>query len=261
MSRFAAYISGERVVEVSREGEVKTHDFTRRPGILDTGIALPAGAPEWARNTSRLWTEVGLAERRKDSLMAREVLIATPHQMPPDERKRFIAEHAQWLADRYRTPVQYGLHKPTRRQDPRNYHAHLLMPSRELTAEGFGRKLSELELGGGGRKHVEAIREHVAGVINAALARARIPERVDHRSERRQRSGIRSKMAALRDLFARGKERTMSDDGKAPARKKGWSEQLKELQLRMQQKDRTREIERPPPRRAPPERKEPERGR
>lgn len=185
----AAYRAGAAVAD---QGTGKVHDFRRRGGVVESFIVLPKGAPGWASDRSRLWSEVGLVERRKDAVLAREVLMETPPELPAEERKRMVLEHAEWLAERFQTAVDVALHMPTKHQDPRHFHTHLLMPARVLTPDGFGRKLRELDMRQGGRKHVEAIREHVAGVTNAALHRAGLDITLNHRSVRRQASEVRA---------------------------------------------------------------------
>ncbi|MHA4915609.1 MobA/MobL family protein, partial [Enterococcus faecium] len=47
---------------------------------------------------------------------------------------------SQEVADRYKVAVDLAVHDPRPSGDPRNYHAHLLMTTREVTPEGLGAK-------------------------------------------------------------------------------------------------------------------------
>jgi hypothetical protein len=60
----AAYRSAGRI-EDERQGTI--HDYTRKGGVVVTGIALPDGAPEWARDRSALWNAAEAAEKRKNA--------------------------------------------------------------------------------------------------------------------------------------------------------------------------------------------------
>jgi len=51
------------------------HDYTRKGGVVVTGIAVSDGAPDWARDRSALWNAAEAAEKRKNSTVAREVEI------------------------------------------------------------------------------------------------------------------------------------------------------------------------------------------
>ena len=68
----AAYRSAGRI-EDERQGMI--HDYTRKGGVVVTGIAVSDGAPDWARDRSALWNAAEAAEKRKNSTVAREVEI------------------------------------------------------------------------------------------------------------------------------------------------------------------------------------------
>lgn len=79
-----------------------------------------------------------------------------------------------------------AIHAPGRQGDQRNHHAHLLTTTRRIGAEGLGEKSRELDQKTSGE--VERWRGRFAELQNAALERAQLAERVDHRSH--QRRGI-----------------------------------------------------------------------
>jgi hypothetical protein len=94
------------------------------------------------------------------------------------------------VADHYKVAVDLAVHEPRPSGDPRNHHAHLLMTSREVSAEGLGAKAA-LELSRHERMRLglpsssqefTAIRERWATITNEALKEANIEARVDHRS-------------------------------------------------------------------------------
>ena len=167
----AAYRSGTRIGE---------YDYTRRRGVAHRFILLPATAPQWTR--AELWQEAEEAERRKNSVVAREVLIALPHELPPADRIALTRALASWLVSRYGVAVDAALHAPRSGHDERNYHAHLLMTTRRLSAAGLGEKTRELDDNRiTGPREIEAMRAAWSAMVNAygftLEPRARLPER------------------------------------------------------------------------------------
>jgi septal ring factor EnvC (AmiA/AmiB activator) len=75
-----------------------------------------------------------------------------------------------------------ALHEPSKHGDDRNYHAHILMTTRRMEADGLGQKTRELDDNTQGKAEVLHIREHAADLINAALEQTGSNERIDHRS-------------------------------------------------------------------------------
>jgi MobA/MobL family len=65
----AAYRSGAQI-DCEREG--KSHDYSRKSGVLHGRILLPEGAPVWAADRAALWNAAEAAEKRKDAVVARE---------------------------------------------------------------------------------------------------------------------------------------------------------------------------------------------
>ena len=172
-----AYRSGARI-EDRRTGEV--FDYTRRRGVEASALFLPPGAPEWDRQA--LWNAAEAAENRKNSQVAREVIIALPHELSPEEREELAAEFSRWLVERHGVAVDMAIHAPHRQGDERNYHAHLLVSTRRLEAEGFTEKTRELDVKGTSSEHIAAWRSTWESQVNRSLERAGKAERVDCRS-------------------------------------------------------------------------------
>jgi hypothetical protein len=189
----AAYRSGERIRD---ERTRHTYDHTERQGVMHKEILLPAriaGADlGWATDRSALWNAAEAAEKRKDARVAREYLIALPSELTHPQQVNVVRGFAQDLADRYGFAVDVALHAPRnfRGSDPRNFHAHLLATTREVSREGLGRKTTfdlndenrrKLGLGPGVRELFYA-RQRWAEVANMALELAHVDARIDHRS-------------------------------------------------------------------------------
>lgn len=177
----AAYRSGALLVD-ERTGEVA--DYTRKRGVVHTEIIAPADAPAWALDRAALWNAAEAAERRKNSVVAREYELALPAELPAAERQAAAAAFGRWLADRFGVAVDVAIHAPGGAGDQRNHHAHVLTTTRALGPEGFAGKTRELDDRKSGA--VEEVRAKWAEISNAALERAQVAERVDHRSHERR---------------------------------------------------------------------------
>jgi len=189
----AAYRSGERIRD-ERSG--RTYDHTNRQDVMHKEILLPArfaGADmAWASDRSALWNAAETAEQRRNARVAREYMIALPAELTHPQRVDVVRGFAQQLAERYGFAVDAVVHAPRnfRGSDSRNFHAHLLATTREVSREGLGRKTT-LELSdnnrralglGGTRDELLFVRKRWAEVANAALESAHVDARIDHRS-------------------------------------------------------------------------------
>ena len=189
----AAYRSGERIRD-ERTG--RTYDHTDRRDVLHKEVLVPgrlAGSDMgWARDRATLWNAAESAESRKNARVAREYLVALPVELDPDQRIRLARGFAQELTDRYQFALDLAVHAPRDfpGSDPRNYHAHLLATTREVTASGLAAK-TPLEFNDSRRQELGLqpvvhelllVRERWATVTNEALRDAGVEVRVDHRS-------------------------------------------------------------------------------
>jgi len=186
----AAYRSSERLIN-ERDGQ--THDFTARRGVEHTEIVLPEGVDaEWAQDRSTLWNAAEFAEKRKDARVAREIEVALPHELSAEQRLELTREFAHGLADRYGVAVDFAIHSPHGDTDVRNHHAHVLLTTRKVGADGLGDKTDlELEnktlLARGlptSHDQLRDIRLDWEGRANRHLALAGHDIRIDHRSHR-----------------------------------------------------------------------------
>ena len=130
----AAYRSGTKIDQ---------YDYTHRRGVADRFLLLPPAAPNWTR--PRLWDEAEQAEKRCNSVVAREVLIALPHEMPLLARRKAVETLCRFLVSRYQVAADAALHTPKRGHDARNHHAHILMTTRRISAQGMTEKTKELD--------------------------------------------------------------------------------------------------------------------
>ena len=132
----AAYRSGSEITD-DRTGEI--HDYTRKGGIEWTGISAPQNAPAWAQDRAKLWNAVEKAEQRKDSQVAREIQLSLPHELNFEQRNALVCAFADELIGRGMV-ADIAMHRPDCHGDQRNFHAHILLTTREIGPKGFGAK-------------------------------------------------------------------------------------------------------------------------
>lgn len=171
----AAYRAAERIDDV-RSGE--SHDYTRKGGVLETAILAPAFAPDWVHDRATLWNTVEHVEKRKDAQVAREITLALPRELSPEDRRALVETWAQDRLVSRGMVADVAIHAPHREGDNDNHHAHILITTREIDPEGFGKKNREWN----DKALVEEWRESWAEAQNRALERSGFAERVDHRS-------------------------------------------------------------------------------
>lgn len=187
------------------------HDYSRKAGVLDSFLMVPRQAPDWARDRDALWNAAELAENRKNSVTGRELILSLPHELDLADHQAMTRRFGERLVRRYGVAVDIAIHAPSKDGDQRNVHAHLMMTTRKLGAEGFGEKTRLLDenrpqlqrdedgnpvLDADGKKRytpargpqeVQWMREEWAGIENTFL-RDRGLETVDHRSLKEQGS-------------------------------------------------------------------------
>ncbi|WP_417803669.1 MobQ family relaxase [Thalassospira lucentensis] len=184
----AAYRSGERL---SDEREQKQFDYRRRKGVLATGIS------GWEGSRENLWNAAEEAERRKNSVVAREVILALPHELQQDGLQRLVEKYSEWLHARHGFAVDWAIHKPDRDGDQRNLHAHLLLTTRRVVDDTLTGKTRELDRRQTSSGHLEEWRRNWARYCNVAMMAEQVESILDHRSYERQAkaSGKKVKVA------------------------------------------------------------------
>lgn len=189
-----AYRAGIKITD-DRLG--KTYDYTKRNGVLWTGMATPHGLNI---DRNELWNLAEKTETRSNSRTAREIVINIPHELVQGDQsagKMLAYEFATNLSQKYQIAVDIAVHAPDKQGDNRNYHAHLLLTTRQITQEQDGRfelgKKSQLEMSNAQLKQagllsnqdeLKEIRRKWAELANTYLAEHGLNERIDHRSHK-----------------------------------------------------------------------------
>jgi MobA/MobL family len=113
---------------------------------------------------------------------AREYELALPASVSAQQREAITRAFAQELVLRYGVAVTTAIHEPSRYGDDRNFHAHILSTTRRMEVDGLGKKTRILDDIKTGPQEVLYLRGYACELINDALERAGVDERVDHRS-------------------------------------------------------------------------------
>ena len=199
----AAYRSGQKL---TNEWDGQTHDYTHKGGIVHSEILLPAHAPPAFQDRATLWNSVEEIEKSGKAQLAREIEIALPVEL---DRATQLALVRAYVKDNFVAAgmcADFALHD----KGDGNPHAHIMLTMRPLTPGGeWGAKCcKEYDLDprgqripdgkGGWKNHradttdwnekdkAEQWRAAWAEYANRALEQTGRPERIDHRSYKRQ---------------------------------------------------------------------------
>jgi hypothetical protein len=167
------------------------HDYSPRAkkSVASAEIFLPTNAPEWAYDRGKLWRGADSAERKKNAVTGREFVVNLPHELDDKQRRELVSRFAKEIVKRHGCAVDAAIHRPDRRGDKRNHHAHIMLSTRRLDELGFGAKTRELDLSkttNAKPSALEQCRALWAQYTNEALSAAGIDATIDHRSYRRQ---------------------------------------------------------------------------
>lgn len=166
----------------------------------------------WSGSAKDLWNAAECAEVRRDARVIRELRPSLPAELPLTEQVRLVRSFGLWLRDQYGVAVQADIHAPRfldrnteklhaadklelRRETylsalfdsdltNRNFHAHILMTTREVCSQtgAFGAKTRILDHKKTGPEEILRIRQEWEKRTNAALKRIGSSARVDLRS-------------------------------------------------------------------------------
>ena len=189
-----AYRAG---IAITDERLGKTYDYTKRHGVLWTGLATPNDVKI---DRNELWNLAEKSENRSNSRTAREIVINIPHELMQGDLgtgNMLAHEFASQLSEKYQVAVDVAVHAPDKQGDNRNFHAHLLLTTRKLEQDRHGNiKLtdkSQLEMSNtqlkkagllSNQDELKEIRKAWADLTNEYLAEHGIDERIDHRSHK-----------------------------------------------------------------------------
>lgn len=143
----AAY---RRATALLDEQENKKWDFSKKAGVIHKEISLPSNAPSWLKDlvenytkdpdlaSEKLWNKVERSEKRIDAQLAREIEFALPIELDSAQSIQLARE---FINDQFTIrgmAADWSVH-----WDAGNPHVHAMLTMRELTADGFGKKVTD----------------------------------------------------------------------------------------------------------------------
>ena len=183
MARALAYRCGMALVDV-RTG--RRHDYTRRRDreeIAQIGVGQFRGMDaSWSLDNAQLLADrIDTAERRCNSVVARDLESALPCELDSDQQLALVKQWTNMIARHYRAPVPYAIHHPAADGDVRNTHVHVLLPDRRVADDGIamGQKLRVLADLKSGPRQIKILRRAWQMIVNRHLRAAGIDESID----------------------------------------------------------------------------------
>ena len=129
----AAYRAGEKLFS-EIYGEYS--DYTRKRGIIETGILLPSFAPKEYENREKLWNAVEQVERHPKAQLAYSFDFSLQNEFSMKENLAIAREFIQrQFVDRGMI-ADYAVHLPDKGDAVPNPHVHVLCPIRPLNPDG-----------------------------------------------------------------------------------------------------------------------------
>ncbi len=181
MCAAAAYRSGIRLVD-ERTGE--THDYSKRKGVLASEMHVPDGTPEHLRDRATLYNTIEQVEdqstRRKTAQLAREVMLALPHELTHAQHKDYVGPYLEECFVSKGMIADISYHAPDQHSDKRNYHAHVLLTFRPFNAETG--TFEQKDRSWNTKAALLEVRQLWTEHSNRALERAGFSETIDGRS-------------------------------------------------------------------------------
>ncbi|MEC9444716.1 MAG: MobA/MobL family protein, partial [Pseudomonadota bacterium] len=167
----SAYNSGSKLVD-EQSGVV--HDYTSKAkdkilnlvdsdgtkytqviekNVMHTALITPTLAGDLAVTREGFWNDIERIETRKNAQLGTEIDVMFPDGITADQRIVLAERYAQTLSDRYNVLVDVAIHRPHSHEKhvgevevveltSRNFHAHILLSSREIVADVKGYALS-----------------------------------------------------------------------------------------------------------------------
>ena len=165
-----------------RTGEIHGEKSLDRDDLVYAEILRPKNTPDCLHVPSEvLWNIVEKKETRSNSRTAKEFKITLPHELSNEQNialmKDFLLNH---FVDKG-IICDFVLHND---KDNKNPHAHVMITTREIKPDGFGKKVREWDE----EKTLQQWRKDWAKVQNRHLKNAGLKSRVSHRTLEAQKN-------------------------------------------------------------------------
>jgi hypothetical protein len=175
----AAYRHGDTLLD-QRQGLI--HDYGRKGGIVHSQIIAPEHAPDWARQRQWLWNHLDAAEKRRDAITAREVLVTLPRELGREQQVELVRTFIREQFTARGIIADLAIHAPHALDGMAQPHAHIMLADRPLDPaqpNGLAARKDRTLASPEGIRDLRAAWETHA---NHALERLGLDLRLDHRS-------------------------------------------------------------------------------
>lgn len=190
----AAYRAGQKLHDDKTDTSYNYR--SRAQQVAHCEIVAPDESPSWLQHRDedsdsrdmreKLWNEIEHAEKRVDSQLAREFIIALPLELEREQQIGLIRSWCQQEVTSHGFVADFAIHTSS---DGNNPHSHVLCTLRPVEGEGFGKKPDmsgkfngQGSVGHGAKSDLDAWRESWEILCNKALEEAGSDARIDHRS-------------------------------------------------------------------------------
>jgi len=136
----AAYRAGEKLLD-ERTG--KEHNFSNRDDVVYSNILLPTGSDEKYLDRTYLWNAIERAEKRKDSQVAKDIVLALPKELEEEDWVKLATNFAEKHFTSNGLVADLAIHD----HGDGNPHAHIYITTRRLEFDRFGHKARDLNPG------------------------------------------------------------------------------------------------------------------
>ncbi|GBE72437.1 TPA: MobQ family relaxase [Escherichia coli] len=165
-----------------RTGEMHGEKSANRDDLVYAEILAPKDTPDFLTKSSNdLWNFVEKTEKRKDARTAKEFKITLPTELSNEQNialmKDFLLNH---FVDKG-IICDFVLHND---KDNKNPHAHVMITTREITPNGFGKKVRSWDE----EKTLHDWRKQWSKTQNKHLKNAGLKSRVSHRTLEEQKN-------------------------------------------------------------------------
>ncbi len=161
--QLVAYVTGTPLRD-ERTGKIHRRETN------DSEITVGGWGPPL--DDSVLWNAAERAERRKDAVVGRHIIVALPHDVSGQNRWRILKDFSRMIYDQTGAPVVFAAHEDLNaRGKPKNSHGHIIVASRrwDPVKGAFGAKVRELDVHRTGGPIIEAWRRDWEMRVNREL--------------------------------------------------------------------------------------------
>ncbi|ALF60928.1 MobA/MobL family protein [Psychrobacter urativorans] len=130
-----------------KDSRGETYTKVIEPNLVHTALITPAIAGNLVVTREGFWNAIEQVETRKNAQFGTEIDVMFPEGIGAEQRIELVETYSQTLSDRYNVLVDVAIHRPhshvQHKQDGQvaelttnNFHAHILLSSREILADG-----------------------------------------------------------------------------------------------------------------------------